>query len=104
MVTFTNSLHKNYKKKRFLLIKFKKGSGGDISIPVYWFFGGSEVNYWCPHYQTNLGDYSVALWGCYLLSFQTGIRGGHLYIFGEIVPTGHITGVGTSECLMSCAA
>ena len=67
-------------------IKFKKGSGGDISIPVYWFFGGSEVNYWCPHYQTNLGDYSVAHWGCYLLSFQTGLRGGHLYIFGEIVP------------------
>ena len=28
----------------------------------------------------------MALWGCYLLSFQTGIRGGHLYIFGEIVP------------------
>ena len=29
----------------------------------------------------------MALWGCYLLSFQNGIRGGHLYIFGEIVPT-----------------
>ena len=28
----------------------------------------------------------MALWACYLLSFQTGIRGGHLYIFGEIVP------------------
>ena len=28
----------------------------------------------------------MALWGCYLLSFQTGLRGGHLYIFGEIVP------------------
>ena len=29
----------------------------------------------------------MALWGCYLLSFQTGLWGRHLYIFCEIFPT-----------------
>ena len=28
----------------------------------------------------------MALWGCCLLSFSTGLWGGHLYIFCEIVP------------------
>ena len=28
----------------------------------------------------------MALWGCCLLSFQTGLWGGHLYIFCEIFP------------------
>ena len=48
----------------------------------------SEVNNWCPHNQTNIGDYLVQLWGCCLWYFSTGLWGGHLYIFCEIVPRG----------------
>ena len=67
--------------KIFSIIIVWKGWGGDIWIPVYLSCVSSEVNNWCPHNQTIIGDYSVALWGGCLLSFQTGLGGGTLVHF-----------------------